>query len=156
MIPPDRVRQFPGGSSDAKTDVPCHEYLYRARCDRLQSDLKEDACLLPEETPCLSIEAAQSAADFFWQSFQTADYDRSDEALHRLLQVNELDPTDDHMTALAGLCSFWRVVEHGRHGTPAASMEPYAIRSVELVTRAGSLNPTNKLTPASLPRQTIN
>ena len=90
---------------------------------------------------------AMQAAQVFWTAFQTADYASSDHALSLLTQASAADPSDNHLVELTGLCSFWKVVEHGRGGIPSQQLNGLAQQSLAYVEEAGRREPHNRLIP---------
>lgn len=91
---------------------------------------------------------AEQAAGYFWHVFQRGDYAHADQALSRLQAAYQANPTDPRLVELTGLAGFWKVVEHGRDGTPAIATLPLAQQSLNLLSQSQELDPGNRLTPA--------
>jgi hypothetical protein len=90
---------------------------------------------------------AAAAAQHFWETFQTANYARSDQSLDLLMEASNSDPDDAHLISLTGLCSFWKVLEHERGGLSSYSTHGLAVQSLHYVEEAGRREPQNRLTP---------
>lgn len=63
------------------------------------------------------------------------------------MQASSADPADDHLIELVGLCSFWKVVEHGRGYQDSRSLVPLAAQSLVYVEEAQRREPQNRLVP---------
>ncbi len=114
---------------------------------KLHCNLEKDSGLLHQAAASIPQSTGAGGSSGFWTAFQTADYASSDHALSLLSQASAADPSDNHLIELTGLCSFWKVVEHGRAGIPAQQLTGLAQQSLAYVEEAARREPQNRLIP---------